>query len=176
MPDNIIEAAQHSAIEIRPVRPGDFDDLLALFEAVAAERQWIGTEPGFDKERYRATWQGMVDGNGGVQLVAYDGQELVGALHLFPLSNGNHDLGMLVSREHRGKGIGRMLLHAGFAWAQSQNVEKLTLGVFPHNTAAIKLYESAGFVTVRRLEREIVRATGDVWDVIVMEKAIDALR
>lgn len=172
MGENTFRFPRPAQIEVRTARPGDFEQLLSLFEAVAAERRWIGTEPGFDKAKYLTAWQGIVDGKGGAHFVAADGNAVVGALSLYPTSAGDHDLGILVSHERRGQGIGEMLLHAAFEWAQAHDVPKITLGVFPHNTAAIGLYEKTGFVTVGRLERKKIRQTGDVWDVILMEKRI----
>ena len=163
-------------IKIRPAQAGDFDELLALFDAVAAERRWIGTEPGFDRTKYRAGWQAIIDGKGGAHFVACSQNKIVGTLSLYPTANGAHDLGMLVSRERRGRGVGTALLQAAFAWAREHDIPKLTLGVFPHNASAIGLYEKMGFVTVGRLERNRVRQTGDVWDVIVMEKDITHFR
>ncbi len=37
---------------MRALEERDFDGLIALFGSVAAERQWIGTEPGFDRQRW----------------------------------------------------------------------------------------------------------------------------
>lgn len=176
MGENSLRFLRPAQIEVRTARSGDFEQLLSLFEAVAAERRWIGTEPGFDKAKYLAAWQDIVNGKGGAHFVAADGNAVVGALSLYPISAGDHDLGILVSRERRGQGIGEMLLHAAFEWAQANDVPKLTLGVFPHNTAAIALYEKTGFVAVGRLERKKIRQTGDVWDVILMEKRIPRVR
>lgn len=170
-----LHTGRESRIEIRPAQPGDFDQLLSLFDAVALERQWIGTEPGFNKAKYRAAWQSIIDGKGGAHFVAADRDAVIGALSLYPTSAGDHDLGILVSQERRGQGIGEMLLRAAFEWAQAHNVPKMRLGVFPHNTAAIGLYEKTGFVAVGRLEQKKIRQTGDVWDVILMEKQIRVL-
>lgn len=157
-------------INIRSARSTDFEQLLALFDAVVAERQWIGTEPGFDKESYRAAWQGILDGKGGAHFVACHDDEVVGALALYPGADGIHDLGILVSQERRGRRIGSALMREALTWSRMHGVPKLTLGVFPHNVTAIHLYQKSGFVAVRTLDRERVRQTGDMWDVIVMEK------
>jgi hypothetical protein len=47
---------------IRPARRDDFDALADLFAEVAAERIWIGTEPGFDRDAYRSGWTRIVEG------------------------------------------------------------------------------------------------------------------
>lgn len=65
---------------IRPATTEDFDQLLNLFDEVAAEGRWIGTEPGFDRSAYRAGWDRIIDGNGGALFVATDGETIMGTL------------------------------------------------------------------------------------------------
>ncbi len=107
--------------------------------------------------------------------VACAGSEVCGSLSLYPDPDGNYDLGMLVSPDRRGEGIGTALLREAFAWAQSHGVPKIVLGVFPHNTAAMSLYKKTGFITVRHLTLPKARQNGEIWDVIVMEKYIRQL-
>ena len=51
----------------------------------------------------------------------------------------------MVSALHRRRGIGTALLREAEEWAKAVGVRKLELHVFPHNDAAIQLYESRGF-------------------------------
>ena len=53
--------------------------------------------------------------------------------------------GMGVKREHRGLGLGRMLLEDIAAEARKAGLETLTLEVIEENTSAIGLYRMAGF-------------------------------
>jgi putative acetyltransferase len=55
------------------------------------------------------------------------------------------DLGLMVAASHRRRGIGRALLEQAVAWCRAGGVRKLELHVFPHNEAAIRLYEEFGF-------------------------------
>jgi RimJ/RimL family protein N-acetyltransferase len=52
----------------------------------------------------------------------------------------------MVAMTHRRQGIGTRLLETALDWARQSEVRKLELHVFPHNEAAIKLYEKFGFV------------------------------
>ncbi|RPI87712.1 MAG: GNAT family N-acetyltransferase [Chloroflexi bacterium] len=53
---------------------------------------------------------------------------------------------MWVAPEHRGLGIGRMLVDAVISWARERSAEYLDLGVTCGDTPARRLYERAGFV------------------------------
>ena len=80
--------------------------------------------------------------------------ELAGRLSLardpHPGSAHVADLGLMVSRAHRRKGVGWLLLEQAVEWGRASGVEKLELHVFPHNEAAIRLYERFGFAPRRR--------------------------
>jgi ribosomal-protein-alanine N-acetyltransferase len=165
--------ASNPSVTIRTAVEADFERLLTLFDDVAAERQWINTEPGFDRERYARAWRSIVGATDEVQFVAFDGPELVGSLSIYASANGEHDLGMLVGKPHRGRGIGTALLHAAFDWARRKQIRALTLGVFPHNTAAIALYQRMGFVETGRIANYITRQSGESWDVLRMHKRLD---
>ena len=51
----------------------------------------------------------------------------------------------MVSAAARRQGIGTALMEEAFKWARSSGVTKVELHVFPHNEAAIALYEQFGF-------------------------------
>jgi ribosomal protein S18 acetylase RimI-like enzyme len=64
--------------------------------------------------------------------------------------------------------VGSALVQAAIDWAREQGLHKLCLEVFPHNTAAIALYRSAGFAEEGRRVNQYRRASGEFWDSIVM--------
>ena len=53
--------------------------------------------------------------------------------------------GMWVAPAFRRRGYGEQLLAAGLAWARDLGLESISLDVFPANTAAVALYQAAGF-------------------------------
>jgi len=75
---------------------------------------------------------------------------------------------MLVDREWRGRGVGWALFQAAIDWARGHGLHKLSLEVFAHNTAAIALYRKCGFVEEGHRVRHYRRASGELWDSLVM--------
>ena len=124
--------------EIRPAREEDRVPLAALFATVAEERNGIAAEPPVDVETRAASW--TLDGT----LVAVAGDEIVGWLHVEQTPFGYGEIGMLVAREWRGRGVGSALVAAAIEWAREHGLHKLSLSVFAQNVAAIALYDSVG--------------------------------
>jgi ribosomal protein S18 acetylase RimI-like enzyme len=75
---------------------------------------------------------------------------------------------MAVARPWRGRGVGSALLAAAIEKARGDGLHKLSLEVFSHNDAAIALYRKFGFVEEGRREKHYRRASGELWDSIVM--------
>ena len=101
-------------------------------------------------------------------IVAVAGEEYVGLLHLEPSRHGFAELGMLVAREWRGRGVGSALLAAAIERARADGLHKLSLEVFPHNEAGIALYRKFGFVEEGRRVQQFRRASGELRDSVVM--------
>ncbi len=158
---------------VRPAVPADLDDILALFDAVAEERVFIGTEPGYDRERKRRGLAETIAHPRRLLLVARDDAgKLAGHLAIYEREELGHELGMMVEAAQRGRGVGSALLDAAVAWARSNGLTALHLFVFPHNERALALYRGAGFVEIERYERDVTRRSGEVWDTILMRKEL----
>jgi RimJ/RimL family protein N-acetyltransferase len=136
---------------IRRARPKDAGPLVALAEDVASEPQgWLITDGAWrtatDERRYLRALKRY---NDAAVFVAEGADGIVGRLSLgrdpHPASRHVADLGLMVAADQRRQGIGRALLDQAVAWADEVGVRKLELHVFPHNEAAIALYESFGF-------------------------------
>lgn len=160
-------------VRIRRLRAVDLDCLLELFGSVAAERVHIATEPGFDKTRYRERWQATIDSKSEPCFVAVDGKRIIGELSIFENLAHGPTLGMIVDADYRRRGIGRKLMRTALNWARRHGVSKLSLRVFPHNCAAIALYESTGFRIIEHLKRDVPRANGEMWDSILMQADLE---
>lgn len=156
---------------IREMVLADIDQILELFEKVAAERLWIGTEPGFDRDHYQDIF-GRAIGLGNAMFVAERSELVIGGLTTFEHIEYGWTIGMMVDESERGKGVGRALLERLFTWAQNRGIPHLSLLVFPHNERALRLYRSTGFTEVERYKNDVRRKTGDVWDTILMRKTL----
>lgn len=149
------------AVEVRPAEDGDRRPLALLFAAVAEERDGIAAEPPIDVEKRAANWR--LEGT----LVALGAGEVVGLLNT-ESHFGFGEIGMMVARDWRGRGVGTALVAAAIEWARARGLHKLTLSVFPHNEAAIALYRKFGFLEEGRRTKHIRRANGELWDLIEM--------
>ena len=127
---------------------------------MAEERDGIAAEPPIDVEKRAATWD--VDR----MLVALAGDEIVGLLLVIESGFGFGEIGMMVAADRRGYGVGTALVAAAIEWAPGRGLHKLTLGVFPHNDAAIALYRKFGFTEEGRHAKHMRRANGELWDLI----------
>jgi RimJ/RimL family protein N-acetyltransferase len=151
-----------ASLQIRSARDDDRLRLAELFAEVAEERDGIATEPPVDVQSRAASWTLEET------LVAMAGAEIVGSLHVELSRFGFGEIGMAVAREWRGRGVGSALLAAAIEWARERGLHKLTLGVFPHNVAAIALYRKFGFLEEGRRVKHYRRASGELWDSIEM--------
>ena len=149
-------------IEIRPAGERDRRPLAHLFAAVAEERDGIAAEPPIDVEKRAANWD--LDRT----LVALAAGEVVGHIFVIESGFGFGEIGMMVARDWRGRGVGSALVAAAIEWGRENGLHKLTLSVFPHNEAAIRLYRKFGFAEEGRREKQIRRANGEIWDLIEM--------
>ena len=147
---------------IRPTRDDDRLPLAHLYAAVAEERVHIGGEPPVDLEKRAASW--TLDG---AFAAVVDG-ELVGQLAVINSGHGFGEIGMMVAREWRGRGVGTALMQVAIAYAREQGLHKLTLSVFAHNEPAIALYRKCGFVEEGRRVKHYRRSNGELFDSVEM--------
>jgi RimJ/RimL family protein N-acetyltransferase len=160
-------------VTVRPATLADVDALVDMLVAVAGEGRWIGTEAPVDVERRRRRMVEEVESEDGIVLVAEAGGEPVGQLGLRLAGYGVADLGMLVTAGWRGRGVGTALLAEAVDRARKAGAHKIALQVWPHNTAAIALYERFGFQREGYLRRHYRRRSGELWDAVVMGLPLD---
>jgi RimJ/RimL family protein N-acetyltransferase len=163
---------------IRRAEPRDAQSLVALAREVGAEPEgWLIADGewrsvGEERRHLRAA---RTSSHVGV-FVAETEQEIVGRLTIardpHPACRHVADLGLMVSLRSRGRGVGSALLGAAEDWARAVGVRKIELHVFPHNDAAIALYERVGYVR-EGYRRAQFRRGSELVDAILMAKLID---
>lgn len=167
-----------TAFAVREAEPGDAAGLVALAQQVGGEPEgWLIADDSWrgvgDERRYLKALKRHPHA---AVFVVEDGGEIIGRLSVardpHPASFHVADLGLMVAAGHRRRGVGRALLDRAVAWARETRVRKLELHVFPHNEAAIALYESFGFVREGYRSDHYRRGAGYV-DAILMAYRVD---
>jgi RimJ/RimL family protein N-acetyltransferase len=153
-------------VRVRPTQPDDLDAAAELLAAVAAEGIYIGAEAPVDKATRKERWLEDLARDDSFSVVA----EVEGRIVGFAGVDGDRvaDLGMLVARDWRGRGVGTRLLSACIAWARARGAHKVALQVWPHNEAALRLYKAFGFEQEGYLRRHYRRRNGELWDAVIM--------
>lgn len=135
-------------VAIFPARASHALGIHDLFATVAAERIHLLRD---DAPSIEEIYEGIdrCVGDGGVYLVACDGDKVVGSIVVVRMRRtGCHHvgtLGMMVHREYRGRGFGTQLLQAALEECGRDGIWRVELSVYPRNTAAVKIYHAAGF-------------------------------
>ena len=159
------------AISVRSASPRDARAFLAFWTRIVTEGNgFIRSETvehgaGEYRRRFRA------EASREVHLLALDGERLVGYVTVqreqHPVTRHVGSLAIAVAASDRGRGIGRRLMEEAVAWSRAAGIEKLVLSVYPHNEAAIRLYERFGFVEEGRLARHSRKSYGYVDEILM---------
>jgi RimJ/RimL family protein N-acetyltransferase len=160
-------------VVIRTANADDFDVWFALFEAVAAEGKWIGSEAPLDRDSRRQSFDNYLESADAVTLLAEVDGQLVGDLGI-EIRRGVGHLGMVVDERWRGHGVGSTLMESCINWAKEHAAHKVSLEVWPHNIAAIGLYRKFGFEHEGLQRRHYRRGGGQLWDAITMGLVLDS--
>lgn len=138
---------------IREAAPGDAEALHDLFGQLVTEADldipWTPEDyPGPD--RILRMIERFATADNSLYLVAQAGDRLVGEMSLrggsLRADRHSASLGISISRDWRGKGLGRAMIARGIDWARATGLlSRLELQVYATNERAVRLYESLGF-------------------------------
>lgn len=108
------------------------------------------------------------------RLVAESGGEILGWAALSPVSSrcvygGVGEVSVYISEKSRGKGVGKLLMQHLIEASEKSGFWTIQSGIFPENTASIKLHEKAGFRYIGKRER--IGKINGIWkDNLLFEK------
>lgn len=152
-------APDGSDVAIRPIRPTDLPDVLAI-ERSSFSVPW--------SERAFRHLMGRQDA---AVLVADAGRGRLAGYAAWWVAADAAELGDLaVHREHRRRGVGRALVRAVARAARERGVARLFLQVRAGNEAALSLYRDTGFREVGRREGYYRLPTEDA---VVLARSLD---
>jgi L-amino acid N-acyltransferase YncA len=153
---------------VRPMRPDDWESVRAIYlEGIATgNATFATTAPDWD------AWDAAHLQH--CRLLASEGETALGWAALGPYSRrevyrGVAEVSIYVAEAARGRGIGGSLLGALVAEAEANGIWTLQAGIFPENTASLRLHQRFGFRVVGVRER--IGEMNGVWrDVVLMER------
>jgi L-amino acid N-acyltransferase YncA len=161
-------------MRIRPMRPGDADAVLRIYQAGldGGDASFEITAPD-----WAAFDAGRLPDHRAVAVDDGDGDALLGWVAVSAVSSrcvyaGVVEHSVYVDPASQGRGVGRALLDALIASTEGAGIWTIQSGVFPENTASLALHERAGFRVVGVRERIGRHATqGNRWrDVVLLER------
>jgi RimJ/RimL family protein N-acetyltransferase len=137
---------------VRSALEADAAEILALRIATAAETEFLGCEPDEIRtttEEHAAFLSRKLSSPFDLYILAELDSRIVGLTFLegSPLRRFGHGvkLGLAVSRDSWGQGLGKALVQAALDWADAQRIVRVALEVVETNLTAVRLYESLGF-------------------------------
>ncbi|HEY7458104.1 MAG TPA: arsinothricin resistance N-acetyltransferase ArsN1 family A [Xanthobacteraceae bacterium] len=165
-------AAQSPKYFARPARREDAAEIARIYnEGIEDRVATFETELRTERDVLRWFEEGrtmiVVEGDGRVYAYAT-------AFSYRPRScyDGVREFSVYVSRDARGRGLGRIALGALIDAARARGDWKLLSRVFPENEASLRLLSSLGFRQVGTYVRH-AKLDGEWRDVVIVEKLID---
>lgn len=135
-------------MQIRPIEPGDNQQLAKVIRAALAE--FGANKPGtvyFDPTT-DALYE-LFRTQGSYYYVAVLNEEVVGGCGIFPTENlpdGTCELVKLyVAKEARGTGLGKELMEKSMSWAKANGYNQVYLESMPELAKAVSIYKKLGF-------------------------------
>lgn len=163
-------------LRLRPYQPGDAEIIAGWVKSEYGFRQWsadrLGAYPPDPAAINRCYAQMQANGRGW-GLTAFDEAGAAGHLTMrFPGAGMDEvRLGfVIVDDRRRGQGCGSELVRLALRYAFTiVKAQKVSLGVFENNPAALRCYLACGFRVVENAPAESYRCLGEIWNCLQME-------
>jgi L-amino acid N-acyltransferase YncA len=159
------------AVSVRPMTGDDAAEVLRIYQA--------GLDGGHASfETVAPTWEAFDSAHlPGHRFVAVDGEGVLGWVAVSPVSGrcvyaGVVEHSVYVDPAARRQGVGLSLLRAVAESTEAAGIWTVQSGVFPENTASMRLHEKAGFrvIGIRHHVGRMQCADGEWRDVALVER------
>ena len=162
---------------IRPATEQDIPAITAIFNEAVANSNAIWTEKQ-DSEAERLAWMKARLALGYPVLVAAEGPVVLGYgtfgdFRAFPGYRYSVEHSVYIHADHRGRGLGRVIVDELVAAATALGKHVMIAGIDGGNPASLRLHAQAGFVAVARMP-EVGRKFGRWLDLVFMQRLLDA--
>jgi ribosomal protein S18 acetylase RimI-like enzyme len=134
------------------------DELWPSYDAAflsGGDRRYAQQSEAQRRENFETFFSRQVPMDRDASLVLLDGETIVGFVKIDIVTEGTYVHGVGVVPEYRGQGLARYILGTSLRRAAENRHEKIMLEVDATNQAAVGLYQSLGFKTVKGSESYI---------------------
>lgn len=164
-------------MNIRDATEADLPAIVEIYNSTVPTRvSTADTEPVSVEDR--AGWFREHEPSSRPLWVTEDGGEIVGWLSLGDFYDGRPayhatvEIGVYVSPDRRGEGVGRRMVEQAVNRAPELGIATLTAGIFAHNAASVRLFEGFGFKTWAHFP-EVAELDGEKKDLLVLGLKLD---
>lgn len=147
-----------SISNVRKAKKDDLESICRLSNEINAEHH-LHMPQEFQKpdrgNRDEPAWAGFMDKDSAAVFVAEDKGVLVGAVSVSVTTSApqpflkhrsrGHIATIVVTKNHRGKGVGRALMSAAETFAKEQGAADIKLNVMEFNSDAFEFYQELGY-------------------------------
>ncbi|WGR95152.1 N-acetyltransferase family protein [Bradyrhizobium sp. ISRA443] len=161
---------------ILPATEHDIPAITAIYNEAVANSNAVWTEKQ-DTEAERLAWMKARQALGYPVLVAAEGSTVLGYgtfgdFRAWPGYRYSVEHSVYIHADHRGRGLGRLIVNELVAAATVLGKHVLIAGIDGGNQASLRLHAAMGFVEVARMP-EIGRKFGRWLDLVFMQRTLD---
>lgn len=142
-----------SIVKLRLAGCEDAEEIIGVIKTDAPDRSYVLMEHYGSRPDSIKTYICGMDPERNLLLVAVSGSKVVGVLSGIQMDQGKRpqtahvmSIGLHITPEYRGLGIGSKMLHYAADWAKEHEFEKLEADIFMTNKKSLHLFERAGFI------------------------------
>jgi GNAT superfamily N-acetyltransferase len=151
-------------VEIRALRPGDRDGLIAAVGRVSTQslyRRFFGVKRSFTEKEIAFFTQVDFVTHVALVVVAEEGGRaaIVGGGRYIVVASGQAEVAFAVIDQYQGQGVGAALMRHLAAIAREAGLRELTAEVLPENAPMLKVFEKSGLPVDTKRDAGVVHVT-----------------